>query len=105
MSDDPEYGTIDIHAHDDYLFRLCCEHGHLEIAQYLYYISCKRNDKINIHAMDDEAYCVRYHKGHSQVASWLLKLSTIGGAGKIEGNLKIPRKHTIWMPMVFITWS
>jgi hypothetical protein len=59
-----------IHALDDYAFRLACSQGHLNIASWLYGLE----DKPNIHAFDDCAFRSACYYGHINIAQWLYGL-------------------------------
>lgn len=67
--------NIDIHEYGEYAFQLCCENGHIELAQKLYQISQSNNNLINIHADNEYAFRRSCEKGQIETAKWLYQLS------------------------------
>ena len=62
-------GNFDIHIENDYVFRLSCINGKLEVAKWLYSFG-----NIDIHFRDNYALHWSYQKGHVKVAKWLCSL-------------------------------
>jgi ankyrin repeat protein len=58
--------SLDIHSFKEHSFRVACEHGHLDIAQWLFSL-----DDINLHALDDYAFRWACKMGHLELAQWL----------------------------------
>ena len=67
---------INIHAIDEYAFRLSCENGHIEVAKWLIELSQYKNfGLINIHANNEYAFRYSCANGQLEVAKWLIELS------------------------------
>ena len=76
---------IDIHAYNDYAFRLSCENGHLELAQWLIQLGESSGyTKIDIHASNKDAFRSSCYHGHIEVAQWLVQLGESDGYTKID---------------------
>jgi Ankyrin repeats (many copies) len=60
--------SIPFHYNKDQPFLLACEHGHLDIAKYLYYYD---NQKIDIHIYIEYAFRMACINHHVPVAQWL----------------------------------
>lgn len=58
--------NINISANNDYAFRIACENGHLEVAQWLYEIKKEINIEI--------AFIFACENGHLDIAQWLLEI-------------------------------
>ena len=67
-----ENKIIDIHADNEWAFRLFCRKGNFECAKWLYEISVK---ELNIHANNEDAFCFACYFGHFELAKWLLEIS------------------------------
>ena len=66
---------IDIHADNEWAFRLSCSCGHLEIMRWLYQLSTKHDSyPINIHVEDEWAFCASCSDNLIN-AQWLYQLS------------------------------
>src|SRR6056297_1461905 len=81
----PQYGKdegypIDIHAQDEYAFRLSCGNGHLEIVKWLIQLGQDEGNPIDIHAQDDFAFRFSCGNGNLEIVKWLIQL------GKEEGQ-------------------
>ena len=61
----------DIHADNDYGFRLACEKGHLEIVKYLL-TSADLKEHADIHADNDWGFVWACSRGHLEVVKYLL---------------------------------
>lgn len=66
---------INIRYYWDYAFRLCCVHGHLEMAKWLHQFSLAKNNLINIHSASEYAFRWSCRNGHLDIAKWLYQLS------------------------------
>ena len=56
---------IDIHADNDYAFRMCCQYGHLNLAQWLVQLGESSGyTKFDIHADNDYAFRLSCRNGH-----------------------------------------
>jgi len=69
-----EYTTINIHAENEYAFRLVCAEGHLKVAMWLYDMAIGLNSPINIHEYNDCAFMWACSNGHLEIAMWLYNL-------------------------------
>jgi len=58
-------GKVDIHANNECAFCCSCEHGYLNVAQWLYGL----DGKIDIHANNDYVFRVRWES--VDVTDWL----------------------------------
>jgi hypothetical protein len=58
---------INIHVLDEYVFRLCCGKGKLNVAKWLYELGA------NIHAFSEDALKWACQNGHLDVIKWLYK--------------------------------
>ena len=76
---------IDIHENDEYLFRISCRFGRLEIAKWLW--NLKKD--INLHAKNDEAFKMACFNGHYEIGSWLCTLCD-------EYYLEITKEKIMW---------
>lgn len=67
---------IDIHVHNEWIFRNACENGYWKIVRYLWRISKNIDDIIDIHANNDWSlrYACKYE--HSLVVKFLYSLYT-----------------------------
>ena len=59
--------NINIHANDEFAFRLACEKGHLEVIKWLWQL----DQNINIHVCDEYAFRWACANGHLEVIKWL----------------------------------
>jgi hypothetical protein len=64
--------TIDI---SEEVFCWTCYNGHLEVAQWLFQISKKKEQPINISAFNEHAFCHACRYGHLELAQWLFQVS------------------------------
>ncbi len=55
-----ENPNVDIHANNEYAFRLSCFRGHLEVAKWLWSL----NQNIDIHVLNEYAFCDSCSNGH-----------------------------------------
>jgi len=70
-----KYNDINIHAHDEYAFRLSCKYGHLETSQWLIELSKQSQfGLINIHADNECAFRWSCHNGHLETSQWLIEV-------------------------------
>jgi hypothetical protein len=71
-------GPLDIHVHDEALFRYFCNRGNLELAKFTFELG---NDpyfgKVDIHAHKEYAFRESCIRGHIDVAKWLLTIGDI----------------------------
>jgi len=65
---------INIHAEDEYLFRLSCRGGKFQIAKWLFEISKKNGEMINIHLRNEDAFKWSCKFDQIEVAKWLCSL-------------------------------
>jgi len=63
----------------NYIFRMCCKYGRLEVVKYL----IKNYKNIDIHVRDDWAFGLSCMNGHLDVAKWLMSID-----GKIDIHVK-----------------
>lgn len=74
---DSRFGSIDLHANDEFLFRAHARKADLEICKMLFDISRKEIDGtpnfINVHANGDEAFWSSYHT-NNLVSKWIIEL-------------------------------
>jgi hypothetical protein len=83
--------SIDIHADNEYAFRLSCGYGNIEVAKWLWEIS---NKSIDIHAENEYAFIWSCVNGHLDVAKWLWEISNCSiKFHKIKPQLK---RHFIY---------
>lgn len=74
--ENPNKIKINIHANNEFAFRISCEYGHLQVAQWLYDLAINENHvtKINIHAEDEWAFKTASKNGHTHVVQWLASI-------------------------------
>ena len=81
---------INIHSENEKAFRISCENGQYNVAEWLYSISIKNNiennKRIDIHAMDDYAFIQSCSNGHKNIAEWLYNISGTENNRKIDIN-------------------
>jgi hypothetical protein len=65
---------INIHAENEYAFRMSCFKGKIEIAKWLMKISKENGEVINIHAENKHAFILSCRYGYIEVAKWLCSL-------------------------------
>jgi hypothetical protein len=63
------FGDINIHDNNEYIFRWCCIQGYLDIAQWIYSLG-----NVNLFACDSEAFEASCTNGHIHVIKWLYSL-------------------------------
>ena len=80
------YDKIDIHADNEYAFRLACQYGHLSVARWLVDLHEYGYGKIDIHIIGELAFQFACQNGHLDVAKWLIGLHDCG-YGKINQEL------------------
>ena len=61
---------IDLHHGNEYIFKYCCTHGFLDIAQFLF----DTDNTINIRSEDDYAFRWSCINGYLDVAKWLIEI-------------------------------
>ena len=79
---------IDIHTHNDFVFRYVCENGKLEVAKWL--IDLGENcgyGRINIHTCEEYAISLAYKKGYTELTRWLIDLGENHGYGQFNQQL------------------
>ena len=76
----------DIHANNDYGFRLACQNGHLEIVKYLL-TSADLKEHADIHAQDDNGFRWACEKGHLEIVKFLILDMSIEKTKHIEDYL------------------
>ena len=62
--------NIDIHAEDEYPFKMACYNGHFELVKYL----TNLNQNINIHANNEAAFRNTCYNGHLNIVEYLISL-------------------------------
>ena len=76
---------IDIHADNDCAFRMCCQNGHLKLAQWLIQLGESNGyTKIDIHADNDYMFGNSCSNGHLKLAQWLIELGESSGYAKFD---------------------
>ena len=79
------YSKVNIHLHDDFVFRVVCSKGQIDIAKWL--IDLGENhcyDKINIHFQNEYCFEKACKEGQIKIAKWLIDLGENHGYGKIN---------------------
>jgi hypothetical protein len=70
------------------LFILCCSHGHIEIAKWLYSIG-----NININIYDEYSFRLACSHGHFELAKWLYNLGHINIHANYNDAFKMSSQH------------
>jgi hypothetical protein len=71
--------NIDIHFRNEYAFRTSCQHGRMEIVNWLLEVSKENKEIINIHIENEYAFTNSCGNGYIEMAKFLIKISEENG--------------------------
>ena len=71
--------SLDIHARDEFAFRLVCFKGHLRVAELLIKLCNETGHPVDIHAWDEEAFRYACRGGHLSIVELLVKIGNETG--------------------------
>ncbi len=90
-------GKIDIYYQDEYIFKIVCAYGHLDIAKWLYKISLIHNKPFDIHKKNDSIFRSCIKNEHYDICKWLYDIS-ISNNESME-NCMVECSHIYNFPM------